>query len=122
MSEAFLKSLKWYLLSLFVIIGAASFIISNNTGSIKPVMVGVIGFGFAYIMSYFWTEFRDKVLFFSIITFFGLSFFTPNSADAIYILFGSRAGYGMNEYYLWAMTVGSLGVPIMSIVFYIYDR
>ncbi len=122
MSEAFLKSLKWYLLSLFVIVGAASFIISNNTGSIKPVMVGILGFGFAYIMSYFWTEFRDKVLFFSIITFFGLSFLSPNAPDAIYVLFGSRAGYSMNEYYLWAMTVGSLGVPIMSIVFYIYDR
>jgi len=121
MSEAFLKSLKWYLLSLLVIIGAASFIISNNTGSIKPVMVGILGFGFAYIMSFFWTEFRDKVLFFSIITFFGLSFLAPNAPDAIYVLFGSRAGYSINEYYLWALTVGFLGTPIMSVVFYIYD-
>ncbi len=121
MSEAFLKSLKWYVLSLFVIIGAASFIISNNTGSIKPVMVGIIGFGLAYIMSYFWKEFRDKVLFYSVIVFLGLSFLAPNTPDVIYILFGSRIGYGMNEYYLWASTVGVLGVPMMSVVFYFYD-
>ncbi|MGN7438712.1 MAG: hypothetical protein ACTHOO_08720 [Alcanivorax sp.] len=123
MSEAFLKALKWYILCLSVIVGAAAFIISNNTGSIKPVMIGILGFGVAYIMSYFWTEFREKVLFLSIVTFIVLSFISPYVPDAIYILFGHRMGplYGFTEYYIWAGIVGALGIPTMTAVFYFYD-
>ena len=120
MSEAFLKSLKWYVLAISVIIGASAFIVSNDTGSIKPVMIGIVGFGVAYIMSYFWTEFREKVLFFSIVTFLGLSFLAPSVPDAVYVLFGHRMA-PMDPYYLWAMTVAALGIPIMTIVFYFYD-
>ena len=123
MSEAFLKSLKWYFLCLAVIVGATAFIISNNTGSVKPIMLGILGFGVAYIMSYFWNEFREKVLFLSIVTFIGLSYFSTFVPDTLYILFGYKMGplYGYTEYYLWAGTVGLLGVPVMTAVFYFYD-
>ncbi len=121
MSEAFLKALKWYILVFCVIVGASAFIVSNNTGSVKPIMLGVLGFGVAYVMSYFWKEFRDKLLLGSILTFVALSFFAPYAADALYILVGSKALYYANPYFVWAGVVGALGVPIMTAVFYFYD-
>lgn len=120
MSEAFLKALKWYVLVFSVIVGASAFIISDQTGSVKPIMLGVLGFGVAYIMSYFWTEFREKLLFLSILTFVGLSFLAPYAPDALYVLFGYKM-IVYNPYYMWAATVAVLGIPIMWVVFYFYD-
>ena len=120
MSEAFLKALKWYVLVICVIVGASAFIISDQTGSIKPVMIGVLGFGVAYVMSYFWSEFREKLLFFSIVVFLGLSFATSYVPDALFILFAYKMP-PTNPYFLWAMTTGVAGIPIMTVVFYFYD-
>ncbi len=120
MSEAFLKAIKWYILVGCAIIGTSAFIISDNTGSIKPVMIGVLGFGVVYIMAHFWREFRGKLLLYSILVFIALSFASPYMPYALYILFAANP-MAFNPFYIWGATVGVFGIPIMTLVFYKYD-
>lgn len=116
MSEYFLQACKWYVLALCAVVGTSAFIISDDTGSIKPVMIGVLSYGVIYIMSIFWTEFRGKVLLFSFLTFLGISIASPYIPTALYILFGYTTT-AFNEYALWAAAMGVIGIPIMTIVF-----
>lgn len=120
MSEAFLKALKWFVLVGFVIAGTAAFQISGETGSNKPIILGVLSYGVVYIMSYFWNEFRGKTLLWSMIIFFVLTFASSYTPDAMFVLFDLDQGY-FEKYYTWVGTVGVLGVPAMALVFYKYD-
>lgn len=120
MSEAFLKALKWYILVGCAIIGTSAFIIADNSGSVRPVIIGVICYGVVYIMSYFWREFRDKLLLYSIVVFLSLSFFSAKVPVVLYILFGFPMTL-FDPHYTWAGTVGVLGIPIMTYIFKKYD-
>ncbi|PCJ02699.1 MAG: hypothetical protein COB14_01695 [Alphaproteobacteria bacterium] len=120
MSEAFLKALKWYILVGCAIIGTSAFIISDNTGSTKPMIIGVLGYGVVYIMSYFWKEFRQKLLLYSIIVFLALSFLSPKIPIWMYIFFNYNPA-SFDPYFTWAATVGVLGIPIMTFIFKKYD-
>lgn len=120
MSEAFLKACKWLVLVECAIAGTAAFIISDATGSIAPIMIGVLTYGVVYIMSYFWKEFRDKLLLISIGLFLGLTFASTYVPEAMYVFLGwPMEGY--NEFYVWGVTVGLVGLPIMTLVFYKLD-
>ncbi|MGH1377487.1 MAG: hypothetical protein ACRBB3_01575 [Alphaproteobacteria bacterium] len=120
MSEAFLKALKWYILVGSAIVGTSAFIIANNSNSVRPVLIGVISYGVVYIMSYFWKEFRDKLLLYSIIVFLVLSFFSAKVPVFLYILFGFPMSL-FDPHYTWAGTVAVLGIPIMTYIFNKYD-
>ena len=58
MSEALLKAIRWYILAGCAVIGTSAFIISDKTGSIRPVMIGILAYGVIYIMSFVWKVFR----------------------------------------------------------------
>ena len=120
MSEIFLKALKWYILVGCAIIGTSAFIISDNSGSVKPMFIGVLSYGVVYIMSFFWKEFRRKLLLLSIIVFLALSFLSPKVPILMYILFNYNPA-SFDPYYTWAATVGVFGIPIMMYIFKKYD-
>ncbi|PCI57038.1 MAG: hypothetical protein COB36_01860 [Alphaproteobacteria bacterium] len=120
MSEAFLKALKWYILVGCAIIGTSAFIISENSGSVRPILIGVLSYGVVYIMSFFWKEFRRKLLLLSIIVFLVLSFLSPKIPIWAYILFNYNPA-AFDPYVTWAATVGILGIPIMMFIFKKYD-
>ena len=120
MAEALLKAIKWFILVGSAIIGTSAFIIADNTGSVRPILIGILSYGVVYIMSYFWKEFRRKLLLYSIIVFLALSFLSPKMPLIIYILFGYDQ-YAYDPYYMWAATVGILGIPIMMFIFKKYD-
>lgn len=120
MSEAFLKAVKWFVLVECVVAGSTAFIISNKMGSIAPIMIGILAYGVVYVMSYFWKEFRDKLLLISIVLFLGLTYASQYVPAALYIAFGwPMVGY--NEFVVWGATVGIIGLPIMTIAFYKLD-
>ncbi|PCK00449.1 MAG: hypothetical protein COA45_01330 [Zetaproteobacteria bacterium] len=120
MAEALLKAIKWYILVGCGIIGTSAFIISENSGSIRPVLVGVLCYGIVYIMSHFWKEFRRKLLLYSIIVFLALSFLAPQVPIYMYIFFAINPAW-FDPYYTWGATVGILGIPIMTFIFKKYD-
>ena len=120
MSEAFLKAVKWYVLVACAIIGTSAFMIADQSGSVKPVILGILTYGVVYIMSYFWTEFRGKLLLLSILVFVALTFLSAYVPLGMYILFA----YPMelfDPYYTWGLTVGVVGIPVMMLVFHKYD-
>ncbi len=116
MIEAFFKAIKWYVIAISTIIGTSAFIIANNSGSIKPVMLGILSYGMVYAMSHFWKEFREKILLSSIITFLILSFASPYIPYLMYILFAHNPA-SFDPYYTWGLTMAILGIPIMTLVF-----
>lgn len=120
MPESLLKALKWYILVGCAIVGTSAFIISDNSKSVKPIIIGILSYGVVYIMSYFWKEFRRKLLLYSIIVFLALSFLSPKMPLILYILFGYDR-YGYDPYYMWAATVGGFGIPIMTLIFRKFD-
>lgn len=119
MSEAFLKALKWYIMVGFCIIGTSAFIIMDKTGSIKPLMIGVMSYGVVYIMTFFWTEFRRRLLLLSIIVFLVFTFASPYVPDLMFVFFNFNPD-GFNPYYTWGGTM-VLGIPFMALIFYKYD-
>lgn len=115
MSEAFLNALKWYFICICIILGTASFIVSNEQHSVAPIGLGVLGYGIAYIMASYWKNFRGKLLFASLASFIALTVVSPYVETPWYIFFGSKLM--MDPFYLWALFVGAAGIPIMTIVF-----
>lgn len=120
MSEAFLKACKWLVLVECVVAGSTAFIISDATGSIAPIMIGILTYGVVYIMSYFWKEFRDKLLLISIGLFLVLTYASLYIPELLYIAFGWPL-VGYNEFIIWGATVGIVGFPFMMIAFYKLD-
>ncbi len=116
MLEGLVKAIKWYIMALAAVIGTSAFIISNNTGSVNPVIIGVFGYGVVYVMSLFWRELRGKILLISMIVFLGITFASPSVPFLIYILFGSDP-YSFNPYYTWGWSMGLFGIPIMTVIF-----
>lgn len=120
MSEAFLKAFRWYIIMLFVIIGTSAFIMADESKSVRPIMIGILGYGAVYIMSVFWKDLRGKLLFASFAVFLALSVVARFTPEIMYILFAYNPAI-FDPYYTWAATVGVLGIPIMTIVFYRMD-
>jgi len=110
-----LKSLKWYIMALSGIFGASAFLEVNRTGSILPWIVVVFGFGVVYIMSYFWREFRGKLLVISALVFIGLTFISTYSAVTLLVFTGLNF-MGYSQYFMWGVTM-LLGIPLMTLAF-----
>lgn len=119
MSESLLQAMKWYVLVFFTIIGTSAFIISDKSGSVKPIMVGIISYGIVYIMSYFWREFRRKILLYSILIFMALTIASAYVPMMAYLLLNVDPNW-FDTYYTWAGTM-LIGIPAMVFVFHKYD-
>ncbi len=120
MSEAFFKALKWYIVAISAIIGTSAFIIADKSGSVAPVMIGVLSYGVVYAVSHFWKEFRGKLLLSSILIFLILSFASPYVPYLMYVLFAYNPA-SFDPYYTWGLTMAALGIPAMTLVFYKLD-
>lgn len=120
MSELFLKSLRWAIMALCVVIGLSAFIIADGSGSPKPIMIAIVSFGLIYIMSAYWKDLKEKTLFWGIIIFLALSAVSPYVPTGLFILFGWDTAY-FNPFYVWGATVAIAGIPMMMYVFKKYD-
>ena len=121
MSESILKAIKWYIMALAGICGCSAFLAANKTGEVLPWIVVVLGFGVVYIMSYFWREFRGKLLLVSFLIFLGLTFLSSYTADFFYVFLGIEMFQSYSDYFMWGVTM-LLGIPLMALAFnYISD-
>ncbi len=120
MRESFFKAFKWYIIAICAIIGTSAFIIADKSGSVKPVMIGVLSYGVVYAMSHFWKEFRGKLLLTSMIIFLILSFASPYIPYLMYILFAYNPE-SFDPYYTWGVTMAVFGIPAMTLAFYKLD-
>ncbi|MCK5385016.1 MAG: hypothetical protein KAJ29_05515 [Alphaproteobacteria bacterium] len=121
MSEAILKALKWYVMALAGIVGASAFLMINKSGAVLPWIFVVLGFGVVYIMSYFWNEFRGKILIASFVVFLSLTVASSYTADVLYVFFDIDM-LSYSKYFMWALTM-LIGIPLMTLVFrYIRDE
>ncbi len=119
MSEAILKSLKWFALVAFVIFGVSCFMWAEEFDTVKTTLPGILSFGVVYIMSSFWKEFRGKLLMFSVVVFLGLSVFARYIPFLVFYFFDNDVRH-VGEFWTWVATV-SAGVPIMTYLFHKYD-
>ena len=119
-SDSFLKALKWLVLAEAAVIGTTCFIWTNEHKTGEWVLLGVLSYGLMYVMSYFWKDFRDKLLLWSIGVFLVLSFATPYVPAAIFVISGYRY-FDADPNLIWGLTVGILGVPVMMMIFKKYD-
>lgn len=120
MSELLLKSFKWSLIALFVVIGFSAFMIADRTDSVKPIMIGILSFGIVYVLSIYFKNFRGKLLFWSVAVFVALTVASNYVPLGFYILFGWNPSY-FDPYITWAGTVLLGGMPIMMPVFKKFD-
>lgn len=115
MKVAFLKALRWYWIALLIIMGVIAIKVANETGSVNPAGLTVLGFGFAYVLGASWKEFKGKVLAWGIIVFVAIAFGSEYVRDLIFILFGLRLD--MSQTMLWLVNSTLLGIPAMMLVF-----
>ncbi len=124
MSEAFLKALRWYFIAACAVSGTTSFILADYYNSIKPVGIGILSFGIVYIMTAFWKDVRGKLLAANVGVFFFLTLVSSHIYPVLYVLFGLKQhtmGILGNEFFMWAVIEGVIGIPIMAVVFFFYD-
>lgn len=112
MSEAILSAFKWCVLAFCAVVGTSALIISDKTGSTKPIMITVLTYGIIYIMSYFWREFRGKLMLMGFGVFLVLTIIAPY----LPLLLGFEGDY-FDPFYVWGGTVLLFGFPAMFFVF-----
>lgn len=125
MSEAFLKGLRWYFIVVCTIIGTTSFILADEWQSIKPVGIGILAYGTVYIMTVFWKDVRGKLLAANVGCFFLLTVLSSYVPDILYVLFAldvvDIGAYLDNRFVMWATVEAVIGIPVMAVIFYMYD-
>lgn len=119
MSEILVKALKWYGTMLFVLVGSWTFFLASQTDDIKPVMVGVLAFGFVFIVFSFWKAIRGKILLASMFLLIGSAFLVNYVPGWLYVYADIR----INVHYVvvWAALMFLPGVPVMMYMFKHYD-
>ncbi len=115
MADSFLKALKWYIMALAGICGSSAFLMAERGDSILPYIFVVFGFGVVYIMSYFWREFRGKILVISALVFIALTMASTYTAATL-IVFAGLDFMGYSQYFMWGLTM-LLGIPLMTLAF-----
>lgn len=120
MSEAFLRALRWYIMSFLIIAGTTAFIIAERHDTTKPIIIGVLGYGFTYIMLAFWREFRGRLLFSSMVVFMLIAGACPYIPSLFEALFAKKLE--MDEFFLWGFTTAVVGIPVMMALNKFNDR
>jgi hypothetical protein len=117
MRTALLKAMRWFIVCFLVMGGTTALMIAEKTGGMTPVIFGVLGYGFAYVMTALWKEMKGKPLAWGMGVFIVLTNLSPYVGSALYLLFGLNVE--INPYVLWIAMVLLVGVPVMT---YIYRR
>lgn len=118
MKEAIAKALKWYIIAGAVILGFWALVLADRTNSVKPVIIAVLGLGFAYIMSYFWKELKGKILFYSFALVAGCGYLSKYIPDLSIAFLRMPLNYDF--FLIWAGAVFVIGVPVMTVIFLRY--
>jgi hypothetical protein len=98
-----------------VAIGTAALMIAEETGSMKPVAFGMLGYGFAYVVGSLWKEMRGKILAWSMGVFFVITILSPYTNMVLFVLFGYEGE--INKFFLWLLELTVIGIPVMLVVF-----
>ncbi len=124
MNEALMKAFRWYFIAFFIVVGASCFIISSETGSNKPILVGVLSFGVVYVLTSFWKDANNKVFMIGVLLFLAVSqipFGAMPYINPYVYLFTGVDMRTINPYLMWGVLEGLIGIPIMTLVFKAYD-
>jgi Na+/proline symporter len=119
MKDAIFKSIRWYIISLLVVVGFAAVMVADAGNTIRPMMAAVLSFGVAYLLLLFWQKLNRETLLVSILVYVvtaAMSYFGP---DPFYVWTGIIVDW--NFYYLWVALNGIVGVPVMIFSFDKFD-
>lgn len=113
--KEFEKAVRWYLMTIFMVVGSMTFFIASAENSIKPVWIGILCFGVVFIVISVWKTIRNKILFLTFGLVVGLSF----AAKYLPLHLYKATGYvlDINYYVLWSLLILVVGIPVMTIAF-----
>lgn len=118
MQDLFLRALRWYIVTAFVIAGLGTLHLADTVDSIKPVFPGLVCLGAAFVLGTAWKDLRRKVLFITIILVVALAYTAQFVPDIIYVLTNTKMH--VNYFVGWAGLTLVVGFPAMMYVFYKY--
>ncbi len=118
MQELFLKTLRWYIVVAFVVAGMGALQFADTSGSIKPVLPGIVCLGAAFVLGTAWKELRRKILFLTIVLSMALAYVAQYMTPIIYLLTGNEVY--MNYFLGWAVLTLLVGFPAMMVIFHKY--
>ncbi len=118
MGDSFFQALKWSISAALIIGGIAALAAAERSGSLQPFILAVISFGGAYVMSGSWRKFPGKAVIVSLV----FALLTGVAARYLpgYAYVYLNTSLATNVFFLWALLVFIVGVPFMTIVFYIF--
>lgn len=116
MQELFLKTLRWYVVVAFVIAGMGSLQFADVTGSVKPVLPGIVCLGAAFVLGTAWKDLRRKMLFITIVFSLALAYAAQYMTIIVYLLTGNEVY--MNYFVGWAVLTLVVGFPVMMVIFH----
>jgi hypothetical protein len=116
--DAFLKAVKWFFFIACIIVGIAAMSGVEEHG-VKPLMLGVVSMGLAYIMSGPWRSLSKVPMLCSILVVLLMAFLARYMPWLSYFNWHGIAG--LNYFLAWTGLVFFAGIPIMTLIFQRYN-
>lgn len=121
MGAAILKSMKWVVLNICVIGGIYGLVAASNGNDVKPLMISVLCFGAVYMMFKLWSELPGKIMIASVVILAALAFLAQPQLAPYWLYIYSGVVIKAGFYMTWAGLVASVGLIIMTAVFWKFD-
>ncbi len=124
MIASFIKALKWAVLVAFAIGGVYGLSEAGRLEDARYIMMTVVCFGVVYMMFRIWSDLSSKVMGFSaaLVAALALAAHDPYAPFWLYVFADIDLSATMGYFRIWASLVGTIGVLIMTVVFYKYDK
>ena len=122
MSDAFIKSLKWGFLVSLVIAGIYGLAASGAKEDFRYIMVTVLSFGAVSLMFRNWRDLPGKIMAVSAAVAAFLAFLAQPDYLSYYYFMMTDQEWFLSFYQSWAALVMTLGVLIMTVVFWKFDN
>jgi len=119
MSEYYIKAMQWFALMLLVVLGSWAFFWSSHYNDMRPVMIGVVSYGFVFVVGTYWKVFKEKVLLFTILILISSAFGSRYLPYYLYVYTGIVLDYHYAA--IWTGLLFIPGVPLMAYVFKKYS-
>lgn len=118
MRDAFFKSLKWYSIVLFLMVGMAALYYADRHDDIRPVFPAILCFGMSSVLTTVW-KLSGKLVFLSLGLVIGLAYLAQTQYLPGWIY--AYTGYALRWHFLslWLALTTAIGIPVMT---YVYDR
>lgn len=121
MSESFIKALKWGVLVSLVICGIYGLSASGAKEDFRYIMVTVLSFGAVSLMFRNWSELPGKIMAFSAVIAAVLAFLAQDAYVPFYYYTITEKIWIFSFFQSWALLVMTLGVVIMTYIFWKFD-